>query len=359
MTDQIDLPTVSMANTKKELLDAYEAAKKRFDSLNKDLLDAEKARKQMEKQVATATAEAQSAQDPVKRLHDLRGVISRELSDLAERFENEIDTFRKIQSAIAAKQAELDTIYEVETAASDLAALIDAQRMKKETFEQDMADQKAAFESEMDELRTNWQWEKKEHDRQVKAQKETLDLERQREKEAYDYGFAREQEQRKNALEDELQALEKEMAQKRSSFESDTTQRTKALDERENDIATREQEMDRLQKEVERFPQRSDAAVKAAVNDTTKQLTREFEGEKALMQARFEGEKNVLMGKIEALEKMTASQATLIDDLSHKSELAYEKVQDIANRAVTAARRESYTPVPQHAGVAVREDKQA
>jgi len=358
MNDQIDLPAVSMANTKKELLDAYEQAKKQFDSLNKDLLDAEKARKRLEKQVATATADAQSAQDPVKRLHDLRGAISRELSDLAERFENEIDTYRKIQSAIEAKQAELDTIYEVETAASDLAALIDAQRAKKEHFEEEMASQKAAFESEMDELRTRWQWEKKEHDRQVNEQKEALDLERQREKEAYEYAFAREKEQRKNALEDELKTLEKEIAEKRSNFESDTNKRTTALDDRENAIATREQEMDRLQKEVENFPQRNEAAVKAAVSDTTKQLTREFESEKALMQARFDGEKNVLMGKIEALEKMAASQATLIADLSQKSELAYEKVQDIANRAVTAARRESYTPPTHHAGAPAREDNQ-
>jgi hypothetical protein len=56
--------------------------------------------------------------------------------------------------------------------------------------------------------------------------------------------------------------------------------------------------------------------------------------------ARFDGEKNVLVGKIEALDKMAASQPALIADLSKKSELAYEKVQDIANRAVTAARRE-------------------
>jgi hypothetical protein len=72
----------------------------------------------------------------------------------------------------------------------------------------------------------------------------------------------------------------------------------------------------------------------------------------------FDGEKNVLVGKIEALEKMAASQAALIADLSKKSELAYEKVQDIANRAVTAARRESYVPPVQHASVAVRDDKQ-
>ncbi len=86
MTKQAELPNVSMTNTKKELLEAYETAKARYDSLSKNLLDAEKARKLMEKKVATTTADAQAAQDPVQRLNDLRGAISRELTDLADRF---------------------------------------------------------------------------------------------------------------------------------------------------------------------------------------------------------------------------------------------------------------------------------
>lgn len=358
MNDQIDLPDVSMANTKKELLDAYEEAKKRFDSLSKDLLDADKARKRMEKQLAAATADSQVAQDPVVRLHDLRTAISRELGDLAQRFENEIEIYRKIQTAIETKQVELETIYEVETAASDLAALIDAQRVKKDQFEQEMRAQRAAFEAELKELRAQWQREKTDHERQVKEQTEALKIQRQREKEEYDYTFAREKEQRKNALEDQLQALEKEIAAKRSSFDGDVQQRTAALDAREEAISIREKELANFQKEVESFPKRSESAVQAAVVETTKRLTRDFESEKALMQARFEGEKNVLASKIEALEKMAASQAALIADLSKKSELAYEKVQDIANRAVTAARRESYLPPVPHAGLAVRDDKQ-
>ena len=48
MTDQADIPSVSMANTKKELLEAYEIAKQRVENQGKDLLDAEKARKRME-----------------------------------------------------------------------------------------------------------------------------------------------------------------------------------------------------------------------------------------------------------------------------------------------------------------------
>ena len=359
MTVQTELPNVSMANTKKELLEAYEEAKKRVEMADKDLLDAEKARKRLEKQVATATADAQAAQDPVQRLHDLRGAISRELSDLAERLETEIETYRKIQSAIETKQEELNTLYEVETAASDLAALIDAQRAKKEQFGREMEAQKGLFETEMQELRTQWQREKADHDRRIKEDAEANEKKRQREKEEYEYAFAREQAQRKNAQEDELQALQKEIALKRSDFEKEYQQRKTALDAREEAISGREKETAALQKEVESFPKRNEAAVQAAVAETTKRLTRDFERDKTLMESRFEGEKNVLAARIEALNNLATSQAAQISDLSKKHEQAYEKVQDIANRAVAAAKRESYTAPSHHPTVPVRDDNQA
>ena len=309
MTEKTDLPNVSMTNTKKELLEAYQEAKGQFESLSKDLLDAEKARKQLEKKVAAATADAQAAQDPLKRLHDLRGTLSRELTELAERFETEIETYRKIQSAIETKKEELNTIYEVETAASDLAALIDAQRVKKEQFEREMQDQKGAFEAEMAEIRTQWQREKADRDRRDKEQAEAINKQRQREKEEYEYTFARDKAQRKNTLDDELQTLEKGLTVKRSEFENEFQNRTAALDTREEAITSREKDMETLQKEVESFPKRNEAAVQKAVADATERLTRDFKGDKALMEARFEGQRNVLMEKIEALEKMVASQA--------------------------------------------------
>jgi chromosome segregation ATPase len=356
MTEKTDLPNVSMTNTKKELLEAYEEAKAQFESLSKDLLDAEKARKQLEKKVAAATADSQAAQDPLKRLHDLRGTISRELTGLAERFETEIETYRKIQSAIEAKKEELNTIYEVETAASDLAALIDAQRVKKEKFEREMQDEKEAFEAEMEEIRTQWQREKADRNRSVKEQAEATEKQRQREKEEYEYTFARDKAQRKNALGDELQALEKELAVKRSEFENESQNRTAQLDAREEAIKVREKDIEALQKEVESFPKRNEASVQKAVVDTTERLTSNFKSDKALMEARFEGERNVLMGKIEALEKMVASQAAQISDLAKKNELAYEKVQDIANRAVTSARREPYSAPVHPSNIPVRDE---
>jgi len=359
MTEKTDLPNVSMTNTKKELLEAYEEAKGQFESLSKDLLDAEKARKQLEKKVAAATADTQAAQDPLKRLHDLRGTISRELTGLAERFETEIETYRKIQSAIEAKKEELNTIYEVETAASDLAALIDAQRVKKEKFEREIQDEKEAFEAEMEDIRTQWQREKADRNRSVKEQAEATEKQRQREKEEYEYTFARDKAQRKNALGDELQALEKELAVKRREFENESQNRTAELDTREDAINGREKDMEALQKEVESFPKRNEATVQKAVADATERLTSNFKGDRALMEARFEGERNVLTGKIEALEKMVASQAAQISDLAKKNELAYEKVQDIANRAVASAKRDTYSAPIQQPTIPVRDDGKA
>jgi hypothetical protein len=208
----------------------------------------------------------------------------------------------------------------------------------------------------MEAIRTRWQGEKADRDRRVKEQSEAIDKQRQREKEEYEYTFARAKAQRKNTLDDELQALEKELTVKRSEFENEIQNRTATLDIREEAITGREKEMETLQKEVESFPKRNEAAVQKAVADATERLTRNFKGDKALMEARFEGEKNVLMEKIEALEKMVVSQAAQIRDLSKKNELAYEKVQDIANRAVTSARRDTYSAPIQQSNIPVRED---
>ncbi|MEN8752358.1 MAG: hypothetical protein AB1Z18_06255 [Desulfobacterales bacterium] len=188
---------------------------------------------------------------------------------------------------------------------------------------------------------------------------EANEKQRQREKEEYEYAFAPEQAQRKNAQEDELQALQKEIALKRSDFEKEYQQRKTELDAREEAIAGREKETVALQKEVESFPKRNEAAVQAAVAETTKRLTRDFESDRALMESRFEGEKNVLAARIESLNNLVTSQAAQISDLAKKHEQAYEKVQDIANRAVAAAKRESYSAPSHHPAVPVRDDNQA
>jgi chromosome segregation ATPase len=356
MTELNDIPAVSMSNTKKEMLDAYQAIKKRLQEHEKQALDAEKSRKQMEKKIAEATADAQASQDPLQRLYILKGDISRDLTALAEKFEEEIDAYRKIKAALKEKQEELHTLYEIETAASDLAALIEAQQAKKDAFEREMEGRQNVFKEEMQEARAKWDKEKDAREQAVKEQAEAIKKQRQREKEEYEYTFAREKEQRKNALEDELHVVENEINQNRKDFEQDLNQRSTALEAREKSFAEKETEMAHLQKEVETFPQKLNTNVQEAVAATTERLTSDFEKTKALLEAKYDGEKNVLTSKIESLEKLVSSQETQMAQLTKRHEQAYEKVQDIANRAVATAKRE-FISVPMTSRTAFDQDE--
>ena len=357
MTELNDTPTVSMSNTKKEMLDAYQAIKKQLQEREKLVLNAEKSRKQMEKKIAEATADAQASQDPLQRLYTLKGDISRDLATLAEKFEQEIDAYRKIKAALKEKQEELHTLYEIETTASDLAALIEAQQAKKDAFEREMESRQNTFKEEMQEARAKWDKEKDEREEAAKEQAEAIKKQRQREKEEYEYTFAREKGQRKNALEDELHAVENEINQNRKDFEQDLNQRSTALEVREKSFAEKEAEMALLQKEVETFPQKLNTNVQEAVAATTERLTSDFEKTKALLEAKYDGEKNVFTSKIESLEKLVSSQETQMAQLTKRHEQAYEKVQDIANRAVAAAKRE-FISVPMTSRTTFDQDKE-
>lgn len=340
MDNSSEIPNVSMANTKKELLDAYESAKKALKAKEKDLLDAEKARKSLEKKAALATADAQAAQDPVRRIYELRSALGRELTDLAERLEEEISTYRKIQFAVTEKNEELKTLYGVETAASDLAALIEAQQTRNVHFEEEMARRKAELEESLQQQQAQLKKEQEQQKQIAAEQAQQLKKQREREKEEFEYNFAREQEQRKNALNDELESTKREIQQKRELFEKEIQERQATLEAGESELARRQAEYERLEKEVQSFPVQVKSQVQAAIDETTKVLSMDYEKKEALLKATLQGEKNVLVSKIEALEKLVERQNTQIEQLSQKQELAYQKVQDIANRAVDAHRRE-------------------
>ena len=134
--------------------------------------------------------------------------------------------------------------------------------------------------------------------------------------------------------------MQKEIQQNREQFEKETRDRQAALEGGEAELAKRQAEYERMEKEVQGFPEKLKSEVQAAIVETTKRLTTDFEKTEALLKATMQGEKNVLLSKIEALEKFVERQNKQIEELSQKQELAYQKVQDIANRAVDAHRRE-------------------
>ena len=339
---QPETPAVGMSNTKKEMLAAYQEVKKALAEKQRELLDAKKQKELFQRTATVAAADKAAAEDPVHRIQELKSSIGRELTALAEKFEAETEKYGQLKNAIVEKQADLQRIYEVETAASDLAALLEAQRLKKEDFEMDANNRRETFATEMAETSADWKKQKQSHEQQMKEEELARKRTREREKEEYEYSLKREREQRKNKLEDEMAALKKEISTGRAEFEHQTAVKQSEFDAREQAVAERETHVDELQRQVDGFPQEMEKQLAATVKSTTERLNAEHAANTALFKKEFEGERNVLSSKIEALDTLTNSQTRQIDALTQQQEKAYEKVQDIASKAVASAHTTVY-----------------
>lgn len=326
-----------MSNTKKEMLEAYETVKAIIEAKDRQLLDAEKAKNDLRKQVAEEIANETLRKDPLERIQELKATVVQQLNDMAEKIEAEKERYAKVCEAIEDKNKEIQTLYDVETAAQDLAALIEAQRVRKEEFEQSMIEERESLENEIMVARRTWENETDDYAAKVKEEKESTEKQRERDREEYEYALKREQEQRRNALEDDLAVLEKKIAAEREAHEKETAEKQSELDRRETAVAERENHVDDLQRQVDGFPQELQNRIKDAVEEVERRLRAEHKQHLALSTKEFEGERNVLLGRIEGLEKLTEAQVQQIEQLSKQQEKAYEKVQDIANRAVEKA----------------------
>jgi hypothetical protein len=77
-----------------------------------------------------------------------------------------------------------------------------------------------------------------------------------------------------------------------------------------------------------------ESAVDKAVKEAADRLKLEAKNREELLRKEFEGERNVSVARIEALEKMAKDLSDQNAKLSRQLEAAYQKVQEIAEKAI-------------------------
>lgn len=313
----------TLANTKKELIEAYQ-------KLEEEILEKSLAELKPEKQIeerkdkeAVAAAEAILGSGVSEKMNQLKGEITNLLVQLGSNLETAIGEYKKLKEAIEAKRKELQEIYGIERSAFSLSALLEAQQQKRTEFEKEMAARRQ-------------EWEKEEKDRQaVLKEREEQDKKlRERQKEEYTYNFEREKQLAENKFKDDMAKLAKELALKEEASKKLIAEREEELKNRTAALVEREKRVNDLQSEVDSFPKRLEEAVQKSTAETAAKWKEHYEKNEALLRKEYEGERNVLRTRIEAMEKVTAEQNKQITTLSVQLEKAYGKVQDIAVKAV-------------------------
>ena len=337
-TDDTDL---SMKNTKQELLDAYRETLKELNEKEKVQLKPEQKLKERKEEGILKAVAGISADGVIQETNKLKQEIGGMLNKLTDRLAAEVNKFDQVQLAIEIKERELKEIYEIEKAAATLAALIESHRQEELRFEEEMGHKQASLIQEIEATKLQWQKEKADRQAEIKEQQEQETKDRKRQKDEYQYAFEREKQLARDKFEDEKAKLLAEGQALENQMKALKEQTEKELNEREKQISGREQEFESLQAQVAEFPQKLQAAVAKAVEESNERLELENKYQKDLLQKEFEGQRNVLTARMQSLEKAVKEQNEQIAKLSTQQDAAYQKIQDVAVKAIDGASKAS------------------
>ncbi len=338
MNDTPETPAVTMASTKKEMLQAYERLLKELEEKKRAEMKPEETVAQRKRAQAVAVADAASSAGIANQIASLKTEIGKTLNELADRLEQETAKYAQVKLAVESAEAELREIYDIEKAAASLAALLEAHRQEKAEFEAEMDAEREkldseisihreAFDYEVKTQREDWKKERAEYQAAVKEQDEAEKKRRQREQEEWKYQFDRERQAAEEKRQHELARLDREIQLKQEQLE-------KVLADRQRTLAAAEAELQSLRARAEQFPSELDQAVTRAVEETTARLDRERKYATDLLQKESAGERNVLLSRIESMEQTIEKQAEQIAKLSRQLEHSYGQIQDIAVKAI-------------------------
>ena len=283
---------------------------------------------------AVAVADGLSSDSVVRSIGELKSTITRTLTQLSERLEEEVGKYSQIRRAIDAKEAELKEIYEIQRTASTLQAMVETHQQKQDELERGYQSEKEELEGKIETTRAQWEAERKQHDQEIKERDTAEQKRRQRELDEYKYAFAREQQIARDQAADELAKVQKDLAERKEQAERQWEEREKALAAREQDITSREQELAELRGRVASFAKDLQAAVDQAEARAIERTEQQHQAAQELLRRQLEGEKNVLAAKIAGLERSVAEQDEQITRLEQQAEKAYAQIQEIAVRAI-------------------------
>src|SRR5208283_730765 len=102
---------------------------------------------------AVAVADALSSDGVVRSIGELKSTITRTLTQLSDRLEEEVGKYNQIRRAIDAKDADLKEIYEIQRTASTLQAMVETHQQKQEELERNYQSEKEEFESAIETAR--------------------------------------------------------------------------------------------------------------------------------------------------------------------------------------------------------------
>lgn len=308
---------VTPTSTKTEILKAYNDLLDKIQDAKQDNPKAEQERKIKESTVTEAAG--LTDEKIIGQISSLKLNLNSTLDKIEDDLAAEYQKLSKIREAIVIEDQRLKDFYQINAGTDSLATILAAQKEKKEEFDREMTIRKSEFEEQLKSEKFNRDKETKLWEEKRKEAEESLKKQRSREEEEYQYNLQLTRKKDKDQYDQKKATLEKEIAEKRASFEIE-------INSREQTVASAENELAELRLKADKFPADLEKAVQATVKETTAKLEKEHDFEMQLILKDHEGEMKLKNQQIESL-------LARIKDLENQLKQAYAKAENAENNS--------------------------
>ncbi len=316
---------VTSKNTKREILEEYNKLLEKIKEQKAE--EPKKIQEQQKKGEIVKISDNLSQDGIINDIAALKTNLSTSLDKLGENLLTEFKKLEDLKNAIGIEKKNLEDIYQLSAETDSLAAMLLAQKQKKEEFDIEMEEKRTEFEKEMAEKKVAWKKEQEIQAKKFEEEREAKEKAREREEEEYQYNLNLKRKKDGDIYEQKKENLEKQLSDKKIAFEKEFAQREEAL-------KTAEIELNELRSKNENFPAEIKKAVDQEVKNTIEKLQSQFKYEKELNAKQMEGELKLKDQTIQTLREKIKDLEVQIKEYSQKAATAENSVKDIAIKAI-------------------------
>lgn len=313
------------SNTKKEFVAAYNAQLAEIEELKKALSNPQEVVAEKKKIQTLETAEKLISSNLPETAKNLQEQIGQLLGTLVEQVSTGSEELKSLNESIKIKKEELKDLFDIESKAYSLTALINAEKQTEidhannvDARRKELNEMLAELNGKINSAKDMLDEKLKEIDKQVLVAKEKAVAE-------LEYDLERKKKVDNDSWEDEKKEREAKLAEKE-----------KQLNERVKAVTEREQKVNELEEKVNSIPTLIAEAKQEAYEDGKAKAEKAKSYEVKAIKDQFTSEKKILENKIEMLEERLNAANAEITQSKQDLKDAYEKMNETAKATVEA-----------------------
>ncbi len=262
----------------------------------------------------------------VKGLADLQLEFGSIVTQLSEKLTAESLKLVELDQAIDIETRHLQTLKQIRVVADTLYLLTKEHQDKLSNLEQTEAEQKAALDKEMVEVRSHWTKEQADFEQTLQEQTERLTKERERQEADCQYELDRKQTIDANEFDETRRQQEKELQDTRQANERQWTERERILEENQSLLEGYQQQVDVFAADLNQL-------VDETREESASSVQQNAEVQAALLEKEWEATKQGYEFTIQSLEQKIQEQTQQIESVNVQLQEAMQQSHTLTIKA--------------------------